>query len=336
MPKYTDSVPAQIGITTANSILAVLNVVGNSLVCLVVIRHQDMRTSINYLLMNLAVADMLVGLFFTPQYIFMHMFTHPGGLAGNVLCRLLTGSNVAWVGGAASVFTLVVIAIERYSAVMDPFGNKGRLTKRRLKVIIPMSWLFGLVINVPGFVVKNFDEKAKFCIRRYSEEWLGKIYTLIWFLALAFFPIVIMGALYFRVVYTLWFQRVEHSAFDFRQQGVLRVRKRVTLMVVTVSVIFAMCWMSGAITYLVALFSPVFGPGDVAYVSESTVIMFNSAVNPIVYALVNQQFSRKIKYMMCCRCRSISKEIHPAREEPNMQHINEILPPMQQTEDTQL
>ena len=81
-----------------------------------------------------------------------------------------------------------------------------------------MSWLFGLVINVPGFVVKNFDEKAKFCIRRYSEEWMGKTYTLIWFLALAFFPVVIMGALYFRVVYTLWFQRVEHSAFDCRQQ----------------------------------------------------------------------------------------------------------------------
>jgi len=43
MPKYTESVPAQIGITTANSILAVVNVVGNCLVCLVVIKHQDMR-----------------------------------------------------------------------------------------------------------------------------------------------------------------------------------------------------------------------------------------------------------------------------------------------------
>ena len=84
--------------------------------------------------MNLAVADMLVGLFFTPQYIFMHMFTHPGGVTGTVLCRLLTGSNVAWVGGATSVFTLVVIAIEPYSAVMDPFGNRGSLTTRKLKV----------------------------------------------------------------------------------------------------------------------------------------------------------------------------------------------------------
>ena len=65
----------------------------------------------------------------------MHMFTHPDGVAGNILCKLLTGSNVAWVGGATSVFTLVVIAIERYSAVTDPFGAKGRLTTRKLKVI---------------------------------------------------------------------------------------------------------------------------------------------------------------------------------------------------------
>ena len=84
--------------------------------------------------MNLAVADMLVGLFFTPQYVFMHLFTHPDGVTGTVLCRLLTGSNVAWVGAATSVFTLVVIAIERYSAVLDPFGKRGRLTSRKLKV----------------------------------------------------------------------------------------------------------------------------------------------------------------------------------------------------------
>ena len=120
----------------------------------------------------------------------------------------------------------------------------------------------------------------------------------------------------------------------FRCEGLLRLRKRVTLMVVTVSVIFAMCWMSGAITYLVAFFSPLFGAGDVAYVTQSTVAMFNSAVNPIVYALVNRQFSRKIKYMMCCSCRSISNEVHPAREERKMQHISKTLPPIPEPEDT--
>ena len=84
--------------------------------------------------MNLAVADMTVATFFVPQYIFIHTFTHPDGVTGTVFCRLLTGGNLAWVGGAASVFTLVVIAIERYYAVMYPHGNKGKLTNRKLKV----------------------------------------------------------------------------------------------------------------------------------------------------------------------------------------------------------
>ena len=71
---------------------------------------------------------------------------------------------------------------------------------------------------LPGFIVKNFDPKAAFCIRGYPEKWMGKTYTILWCLLLAFFPVVIMAVLYFRVVYTLWFHPPEHSAFDNRQQ----------------------------------------------------------------------------------------------------------------------
>ena len=104
-------------------------------------------------------------------------------------------------------------------------------------------------------------------------------------------------------------------------------------MVVTVSAIFAMCWMSGGVTYLVAFFSPVFGAGDVAYVTQSTVVMFNFAVNPIVYALINQQFSKKIKYMVCCRCHT---GIKPVREERNLEDRNPSVVPVPETEDTAL
>lgn len=70
--------------------------------------------------------------FITPQYLLSHAFTHPDGVTGTVLCRLLTGGNFAWVGAASSVFTLANIAIERYYAVMYPLGNKWKLTKRKL------------------------------------------------------------------------------------------------------------------------------------------------------------------------------------------------------------
>ena len=84
--------------------------------------------------MNLAIADMTVATFLAPRYIFIHTFIHPDGVAGNILCRLLTGGNFAWVGAGASVFTLVTTATERYFAVMYPFENKGKLSSRKLKV----------------------------------------------------------------------------------------------------------------------------------------------------------------------------------------------------------
>ena len=77
--------------------------------------------------MNLAIADMTVATFLLPKYVFVHTFTHPDGDAGNVLCRLLTGGHVTWIGGGTSVFTLVAIATERYFAAPHPFEKRGSL-----------------------------------------------------------------------------------------------------------------------------------------------------------------------------------------------------------------
>ena len=92
------------------------------------------RTSINYLLVNLAIADALYATFVTPQTFFKITPTHPGGTIGTVLCKLVTGGCLAWIAGTSSVITLVAIAAERYFAVIYPAGNVGKLTKRKLKV----------------------------------------------------------------------------------------------------------------------------------------------------------------------------------------------------------
>ena len=92
------------------------------------------RTPVNFLLMNLAIADMAVATFFAPRYLFIHSITHPDGAAGLLLCKLLTSGNLAWVGASSSVVTLVSIAFERYYAVLRPHGTKGKLTKNKVKV----------------------------------------------------------------------------------------------------------------------------------------------------------------------------------------------------------
>ena len=94
------------------------------------------------------------------------------------------------------------------------------------------------------------------------------------------------------------------SILIFVLQGVMKVRKRVTLMLLTVSVIFMVCWVTEATDYLLVYFFPSHSFQTLA--ASSTLILLNSAVNPIVYALVNQRFREKIKrmIMMCRNCRS--------------------------------
>lgn len=83
--------------------------------------------------MNLAIADILYAAFIAPEVILRITITHPGGMAGTVLCKLVTAGIFAWIGGISSMVTLVVIAFERYYAVIHPYDNR-KLTKSKLKV----------------------------------------------------------------------------------------------------------------------------------------------------------------------------------------------------------
>ena len=95
----------------------------------------------------------------------------------------------------------------------------------------------------------------------------------------------------------------------FKFQGVIRVRKLVTLTLAVVSGIFAICW--GTIQVLCTLlhFTSYEITPVVAAISN-TMVLFNSAVNPFVYALSSQNFREKVKGMICT-CKTV---VHPTGE----------------------
>ncbi len=81
----------------------------------------------------------------------------------------------------------------------------------------------------------------------------------------------------------------------------MKVRKRVTLMVIAVTAIFGICWGTSSVVY-VLMFAASYNIGAVPIAISNTMVVFNSAVNPFVYALLNQQFREKMKGMICCTC----------------------------------
>lgn len=272
------SVPDTIAITCATvlSVLVIVVITGNSTVCTIILKYRDMRIPINFLLVNLAVSDIMIAIFLAPEYIFSLMFTHPNGVTGTVLCRLLTGGNFAWVGASSSVFTLVFIAIERYYAVIYPYDEKGKLTHTKLK-------------NTLGD-----------CEEDWPQEWMGIANSMNWLVTMTVLPMTLMTAAYSRIVCTLWFTPTDDNQLSHRQKAVIKLRKRVTAMVITVSFIFGVCWLTDSTFYFLHFINSPYS--DVVFYITTILILFNSAVNPFVYALINQRFRQKIKTMFRCNC----------------------------------
>lgn len=305
---------ADIAVATILTTLIIIDIAGNLLVCFIIKVNKDMRSPINYLLVNLAISDITFATFVAPNHILKRAFTHPDGIVGSWLCRFLTGGNVAWVGAAASSVTLVAIAVERYYTVTCPLGSRGKLTKRKLKVIIPCCWIFAWTLNIPLIMVTNFDKETGDCKWMWPEQWMGVANETTWLVGLAFIPLMVMTGLYSRVVHMLWFKRSNDNELPNRQRGVLRVRKRATLSVITVSAIFGVCWITGLFVYVLSYYDiSMFGPPS--YAIADTMFMFNSAVNPFVYSLLNERFKEKLKGMICCKSSTVNGA--RASREPN-------------------
>ena len=108
----------------------------------------------------------------------------------------------------------------------------------------------------------------------------------------------------------------------FCTQGVLRLRKRVTLMVVTVSTILVISWGADGILHLIHEYADSVKLSPLTTPIAHTIMIFNSAVNPFAYALLNQRFRKKMKQMACPR--SFATRVHSVCARQREQQDNEV------------
>ena len=287
-----------VGFTILFALMVICNLVGNTLVILVVTLNRSMRTPTNYLLVNLASADMVVAVFIGLQFIATPTFTHPQGTLGSVLCKIITGGNPGWVGAVASVFSLVAIAIERYWAVLHPHSQKIKLTKKKILILALLSWIVSIIWAIPGFWATTYIKEIKGCAHSFSKPIYAKLYTVGWSVVAGVIPITIMGRLYSKVVYRLWFANSTNA--ESSQRALLRYRKRVTKMVIFVTVVYVMCWVPELLIYFLG-FTGAISLQAIHHVIASALVVFNSSINPAVYSLQSSKFRKHIGDMICCK-----------------------------------
>ena len=74
-------------------------------------------------------------------------------------------------------------------------------------------------------MVTNFDKSIGDCKWMWAEQWMGAANETAWLVGLAFIPLVIMTALYTRVIHMLWYKRNDDNELTYRQK--VRVNKEV-------------------------------------------------------------------------------------------------------------
>lgn len=286
------------------SVVIASNLVGNSLVLLVVLLNRRMQTPMNCLLANLALADFFVGLFLMPRTLFNDLYTHPGGWLGDLLCKMFTHACFTYLAAVASMLTLMFIAWERYYAVMYPHSSRGRINASKLRLLIAVSWLVAFGYASLEFWIIKFDEQRKVCFYDWSET-LWKTDVFMWCIGLSLIPLGIQVGLYSRVVYRLWGKKTQ--TIEISQRSLMTQRKRLTKTVLLISIINIILRLPIDLHYFLSTFAgDTFTTVDwwepVSFSLSHLMLVLNSAVNPVIYALQDRTFRKRMWCLMKNGC----------------------------------
>uniref|UniRef100_A0A665UVI6 D(2) dopamine receptor A-like n=1 Tax=Echeneis naucrates TaxID=173247 RepID=A0A665UVI6_ECHNA len=121
-------------------------VFGNVLVCVAVSRERALQTTTNYLIVSLAVSDLLLATLVMPWGVYLEVV---GEWHFSLIhCDILLTLDVMMC--TASILNLCAISIDRYTAVAMPMLYNTRYSsRRRVAVMIAVVWFLSFAISCP-------------------------------------------------------------------------------------------------------------------------------------------------------------------------------------------
>ncbi|CAH1395694.1 unnamed protein product [Nezara viridula] len=132
-------------------VLFLLIVLGNSSVLLALAFNKNRKSRMNYFIMQLAIADLAVGLISVLTDIVWRVTI--AWHAGNVACKVIRYLQVLVTYG--STYVLVALSIDRYDAIKHPMKFSG--SWRRAKLLVVIAWAVSAIFSLPILVL--YEEK---------------------------------------------------------------------------------------------------------------------------------------------------------------------------------
>ncbi|NXK97918.1 NMUR2 protein, partial [Formicarius rufipectus] len=295
------------------TLIFVVGVVGNFLVCLVILKHRSMKTPTNYYLFSLAVSDLLVLLFGMPLEVY-EMWSNYPFLFGPVGCYLKTAlfETVCF----ASILSVTTLSVERYIAILHPLRAKLESTRRRALRTIVALWVLSVLFALPntgthGIMLQYFPNgtlipgsaTCTVVMPLWIYNWIVQITSLLFYVL----PMGVISVLYYLMGLRLKGDEaleVEEMAVNVQRPS----RKSVTKMLFVLVIVFAICWAPFHIdrlffSFVVEWTEPLANTFNIIHVVSGVFFYLSSATNPIIYNLLSQRFRMAFLSVICPCCK---------------------------------
>lgn len=296
----------EISVTLCCLIFAIISIIGNLMISHIILHYKSLKTSMNFLLLNLAVVDIItgaLGIFYIVISDEIGFFGTSGTLekvyntssvAAEVLCKVKTSF---WFGSAMTPALLVLMALERYMAVVHPMKWRGRGEGKKKWLVLP-CWLFGCLFWLVKILTITYsNEKCKST----SPSWYNpKVYAVIVILFHFLLPFSFIFWGYYKVI-----RAISAKNSLSMQPAVLRARSRhkkvVIIVVIAITLVFLLC---SGVPKSVFSFQIIFPVKFYNLNGNIPVLLFliNSSSNPIICFTLIKSFRRKFSQSIKIRC----------------------------------
>ncbi|XP_039966760.1 somatostatin receptor type 5-like [Bactrocera tryoni] len=284
------------------SLVCVVGIFGNTLVIYVVLRFSKMQTVTNIYLLNLAIADecFLIGIPFL-----LYTMRICGWRFGEYMCKAYMVST-SITQFTSSIFLLIMSA-DRYLAVCHPITSTKYRTQRIAKIVSAIAWLTSAALMLPVILyastVSQDDGVNLTCNIKWPETY--KRHSATTFTLYIFFlgfgtPLSFILCFYCLVIRKLHAVGSKHKSKEKK-----RSHRKVTRLVLTVITVYVCCWLPYWISQLALINSnPMESPLSrleiLIFLLLCCLVYSNSAVNPILYAFLSDNFRKSFYKAFTC------------------------------------
>ena len=136
----------KIGLTFAYCLIVLVSLAGNTVIGIIVYKTKTMRKPINFLIVNMAMSDLLIPIFLIPMNI-QRLYINSwliGGPLGQALCKLV--NFLPDVSTAVSIQSLILIAVDRFGAVVFPLRSP-LISSKLCPFFILATWIIAMAVH---------------------------------------------------------------------------------------------------------------------------------------------------------------------------------------------